>query len=88
MPKVWKDSILILQDRHLARIDMNVQNGGRSRPIATAGLILLIIGLLLAVFYAVMCRYDDAAHQLSDFAFVALGISLQLFGLGLIVWKK
>ncbi len=67
---------------------MKTQSGSQPRPIATAGLILLIIGLLLAVFYAVMCRYDDAAHQLSDFAFVALGISLQLFGLGLIVWKK
>ena len=67
---------------------MNTQSGGRSRPIVTAGLFLLMIGLLLAVFYAVMCRYDDSAHQLSDFAFVALEISLQLFGLGLIVWKK
>jgi len=64
---------------------MNAQSEGRSRPIATAGLVLLFIGLLIAIFYAVMCRYDDTAHQLSDFAFVVLGISLQLVGLGLII---
>jgi protein-S-isoprenylcysteine O-methyltransferase Ste14 len=67
---------------------MNTQSDGRPRPIATAGLLLLAIGLLLAVFYAVMCRYDDSAHQLSDFAFVVLGVSLQLVGLGFIIWKK
>jgi hypothetical protein len=67
---------------------MNTQSGGRSRPIVTAGLFLLIIGLLLAVFYAVICRYDDSAHQLSDFAFVVLGVSVQLLGLGFIIWKK
>jgi len=47
-----------------------------------------MIGLFIAVFYAVMCRYDDSAHQLSDFAFVVLGVSFQLVGLGLIIWKK
>ncbi len=67
---------------------MNAENRGQSRPLAIGGLIFLLIGLFIAVFYAIMCRYDDAAHQLSNFAFVALGISLQLFGLGLIIWKK
>ena len=67
---------------------MNTQSSGRSRPIATGGLFLLFIGLFLAVVYAVMCRYDDSVHQLSDFAFVVLGVSVQLAGLGLIVWKK
>ncbi len=67
---------------------MNAQDGGRSRPVAIAGLLLLLIGLFIAVFYAVMCRYDDSAHQLSDSAFVVLGISVQLFGLGLVIWKK
>jgi hypothetical protein len=67
---------------------MNAQSEGRSRPIAIGGLVLLFIGLFIAVFYAVMCRYDDSAHQLSDFGFVALGISVQLFGLGLIIWKN
>ncbi len=67
---------------------MNAQSEGRFRPAAIAGLVLLFIGLFIAIFYAVMCRYDDSAHQLSDFAFVALGISVQLFGLGLVFWKK
>jgi hypothetical protein len=83
-----KTVVLYLQGKTLERINMNTQSGGRTRPIATAGLFLLIIGLLLAVFYAVMCRYDDSAHQLSDLAFVVLGISLQLAGLGFIIWKK
>ena len=67
---------------------MSTQNGRRSRPMATAGLFLLMIGLFIAIFYAVTCRYDDSAHQLSDFAFVVLGVSLQLVGLGFIIWKK
>jgi hypothetical protein len=67
---------------------MDAQSGDRSRPIATAGLFLLVLGLLLAVFYAVMCRYDDSAHQLSDFAFAVLGVSVQLMGIGFIIWKK
>ncbi len=67
---------------------MNAQSESRSRLMPIAGLVLLLIGLFIAVFYAVMCRYDDSAHQLSDFAFVALGISVQLVGLGLIIWKK
>lgn len=67
---------------------MNAQNGGRSQRVATAGLVLLLIGLLIAVFYAIECRYDVASRQLSDLTFVALGVSLQLFGLGLIIWKK
>ena len=67
---------------------MNDQSGGSSRHIATAGLVLLLIGLLIAVFYAVECRYDIASRQLSDQTFVILGVSLQLFGLGLIIWKK
>lgn len=67
---------------------MNTQSDGRSQPIVFGGLFLLMIGLFLAVFYAVMCRYDDSAHQLSDFAFVVLGVSVQLVGLGFIIWKK
>ncbi len=67
---------------------MNAESHGQSQPKAVAGLVLLLIGLFIAVFYAVMCRYDDSARQLSDFAFVALGISVQLVGIGLIIWKK
>ncbi len=67
---------------------MNGESRGQSRPIAIAGLVFLLIGLFIAIFYAVMCRYDDSAHQLSDFAFVLLGVSVQLVGLGLIIWKK
>ena len=68
--------------------DMNTQSGGRSRPLATAGFLLLFVGLFIAVVYAVMCRYDDSAHQLSDLAFVVLGLSVQVAGLGFIIWKK
>jgi len=78
----------ICKTNYLEMMDMNAQNGDRSRPVATAGLFLLLIGLLIAIFYAVMCRYDDSAHQLSDFAFVVLGVSLQLVGLGFIIWKN
>ena len=67
---------------------MNAQSGWQSQSIAISGLVLLLIGLLIAIFYAVTCRYDDSAHQLSDFAFVVLGVSVQLFGLGLVIWKK
>jgi len=67
---------------------MNDQSGASSRRMATAGLVLLLIGLLIAVFYAIECRYDVASRQLSDQTFVVLGVSLQLFGLGLIVWRK
>ncbi len=67
---------------------MNAQDDGRSRLVAMAGLFLLLIGLFIAVFYAVMCRYDDSAHQLSDFAFVVLGLSVQIAGLGLIIWQR
>ncbi len=67
---------------------MNAQSGGRSRPIAIGGLVLLLIGLSIAVFYAVQCRYDITARQLSDLTFVVLGVSVQLLGLGLIIWKK
>ncbi len=68
--------------------NMSSQSDGRSRPVAVAGLFFLFIGLFIAVVYAVLCRYDDSAHQLSDFAFVVLGISVQLMGLGIIIWKK
>ena len=66
--------------------NMNAQSSGQSQRIA--GLVLLLIGLFIAVFYAVQCRYDVASRQLSDLTFVVLGVSLQLLGLGLIVWKN
>jgi hypothetical protein len=52
------------------------------------GMSLLLVGLLIAIFYAIQCRYNIASLQLSDFAFVVLGISLQLVGLGVLIWKK
>jgi hypothetical protein len=52
------------------------------------GMVLLLIGLLIAIFYAVQCRHDIASLQLSDFTFVVLGISLQLMGLGVLICKK
>ena len=64
------------------------QERKQSRSIAIAGLVLMFIGLLIAVFYAVLCRYDVDTRQLSDLTFVVLGISVQLLGLGLIFWKK
>ncbi len=67
--------------------NMNTQIGGRSR-LANAGLFLIFIGLFISVIYAVMCRLDDSAQQLSDFAFAVLGVSVQLFGLGLVIWKN
>ncbi len=67
---------------------MNAQDDGRSRSVAIASLVLLLIGLFIAVFYAIICRYDDSAHQLSDLAFVVLGMSVQLTGLGLIIWQR
>jgi hypothetical protein len=61
---------------------------GRFQHLDISGLLLLLIGLFIAIFYAVLCRYDSAIHQLSDLTFVVLGISLQLVGIGLILWKK
>ncbi len=49
------------------------------------GLLLLLVGLFIAIFYAIQCRYNAASLQLSDLAFVVLGISVQLVGLGLII---
>ncbi len=56
------------------------------RPLL--GLALLLVGLWLAIFYAIQCRYNSASLQLSDLAFVVLGVSVQLVGLGLIIWRK
>jgi drug/metabolite transporter (DMT)-like permease len=65
---------------------MNAQSRSQSQHIA--GLVLLLIGLFIAVFYAIQCRYDIDTRQLSDLTFVVLGVSVQLLGLGLIIWKK
>jgi protein-S-isoprenylcysteine O-methyltransferase Ste14 len=67
---------------------MNAQSRDQSQRIAMAGVFLLLVGLLIAIFYAIQCRYDIATRQLSDQTFVVLGVSLQLVGLGLIIWKK
>lgn len=52
------------------------------------GLLLLLVGLFIAIFYAIQCRYNSSSLQLSDLAFVVLGISVQLVGLGLLIWKN
>ncbi len=59
-----------------------------SKSWIMGGYALLLIGLFIAVFYAVMCRYDVEAKQLSDLTFVVLGVSVRLVGLGLIISRK
>jgi len=60
----------------------------RNDPKRVGGYALVLVGLFIAVFYAVMCRYDAEAMQLSDLAFVILGVSVQLVGLGLLVSRR
>jgi hypothetical protein len=68
---------------------MNSQSVKQFQYIAVLGVILLIVGLFVAVRYAVLCRGDIDIYQLGDFALVIVGMSIQLLGLGLIIiWKK
>jgi hypothetical protein len=67
---------------------MNSQSVKQFGYVASLGVVLLIVGLLIAVRYAVLCRGDIDIYQLGDFALVMMGVSIQLLGLGLIIWKK
>jgi hypothetical protein len=64
-------------------------NGKQFQYIAVLGVVLLIVGLFIAVRYAILCRGDIDIYQFGDFALVIAGVSIQLIGLGLIIiWKK
>jgi hypothetical protein len=65
------------------------RNSKQFQYIVILGVILLVIGMFIAVRYALLCRGDIDIYQLGDFALVIAGISIQLLGLGLIIiWKK
>jgi hypothetical protein len=69
-------------------MNMNSQSAKQFQSIAVLGLVFLVVGLFVSLRYAVLCREDIDIYQLGDFAMVIAGVSIQLLGLGLIIWKK
>jgi len=67
---------------------MKSQSVKQFQYIAVLGVVLLIVGLFIAVRYALLCRGDIDIYQLGDLALAIVGVSIQLLGLGLIIWKK
>jgi hypothetical protein len=67
---------------------MNSQNAKQLSRIAIAGLVLIVIGLLIAVFYAYGLNYETDTLRERDLGYIIVGVSTQLLGLGLIAIGK
>jgi hypothetical protein len=72
-------------------------NGDESRykrvsPLTILGIIFLVIGLLIAVFYIYNVNYDYVAGNemgiVNDLAYIGLAMAIELFGTGLIILGK
>lgn len=53
------------------------------------GLVFLILGLIVALYYILQAtRYSTDSLLLDTLRYVCLGIALEIFGLGLVVFDK
>jgi hypothetical protein len=62
-------------------------NVGRSKGLLSyIGLVFLILGLMVALYYIPQAtQYSTDSHLLDSLRFVCLGIALEIFGLGLVM---
>jgi hypothetical protein len=65
-------------------------NVGRGKGLLSyIGLVFLILGLLVALYYVPQAtQYSTDSHLLDTLRFVCLGIALEIFGLGLVVLDR
>jgi hypothetical protein len=67
---------------------MNSQNAKQLSRIAISGLVLIVIGLLIAVFYAYRLNDEIDILRERDLGYIIVGLSTQLLGFGLIAIGK
>jgi hypothetical protein len=62
-------------------------NVGRNKgPLRYIGLVFLILGLIVALYYIPQAtQYSTDSHLLDTLRYVCLGIALEIFGLGLVL---
>ena len=66
-------------------IDMNA---GRSKgPLSYIGLVFLIFGLIVALYYIPQAT-QYSTNLLDTLRFVCLGIAIEIFGLGLVIFDR
>jgi hypothetical protein len=65
-------------------------NMGRDRGLLRyVGLVFLILGLIVALYYVPQAtQYSTDSHLLDTLRYVCLGIALEIFGLGLVIVDK
>jgi len=65
-------------------------NMGRNRGLLRyVGLVFLILGLIVALYYVPQAtQYSTDSHLLDTLRYVCLGIALEIFGLGLVIVDK
>jgi hypothetical protein len=65
-------------------------NMGRDRGVLRyVGLVFLILGLIVALYYVPQAtQYSTDSHLLDTLRYVCLGIALEIFGLGLVIVDK
>jgi len=65
-------------------------NMGRNRGLLRyVGLVFLILGLIVALYYVPQAtQYSTDSHLLDTLRYVCLGIALEIFGLGLVMVDK
>jgi hypothetical protein len=58
-------------------------------PLRYIGLVFLILGLIVALYYVPQAtQYSTDSHLLDTLRYVCLGIALEIFGLGLVIVDK
>jgi hypothetical protein len=62
-------------------------NMGRNRGLLRyVGLVFLILGLMVALYYVPQAtQHSTDSHLLDTLRYVCLGIALEIFGLGLVI---
>jgi hypothetical protein len=55
-------------------------------PLRYIGLVFLILGLIVALYYIPQAtQYSTDSHLLDTLRYVCLGIAIEIFGLGLVI---